>query len=627
MARNVNVPPLDEAPQTVVGSTPQSEFAFNFPFWDAADIKPVIDGVELDDDAFTVEGYFVQNGDPVEGGYGSGKVILNTPVSNCTVVIDRFVQAVRESQFARSAPLGMPALNADLNRQVARLQDIVRRAVLTAPGSNGPSPQDVIDAAAAIAGRMTTTGDNASSMVGLDFDAPFELRVVGPTDEAPPDGVYLGSGGNNLSFQTLISSPAGAADADNQRAQLLIATTTTDDGNSEEQSVCLLTTIRTGYSKTWATSTAFSVGDNITQAATNAVYRCIQAGTSAASGTGPSGQGQSITDGTCVWRWINDAAINAKLGIYNEVVVEEGAGSCWAHVNNFHMEAGFNASFACATEIDLTNNTGTDSVAGGLDKYGLWIACQGGNRSTAGLQVSSANSANNALIWGAYFAGTKLASNSVIQVDASSAIGLGFGVNAGGVVTPTFTTATIRDKSIAPIGLSLAGTYSSSAIAVTQPTPAALAISGTKSLSGVYDGSTGPSAVKADGTYSSAAFDAVGTAPAAFASAGSKTLAAFYDQSTSQAAFRSAGTYTTADFDAIGSAPAGLSITGTKTLSGIVENSTAPYAITLTGTYSASPMLFETLPPNYADDAAAAAGGLVVGALYRTGSTLKVRVA
>jgi hypothetical protein len=36
---------------------------------------------------------------------------------------------------------------------------------------------------------------------------------------------------------------------------------------------------------------------------------------------------------------------------------------------------------------------------------------------------------------------------------------------------------------------------------------------------------------------------------------------------------------------------------------------------------------FRSLPADFADDAAAAAGGVSVGDVYRTGSVLKVRVA
>lgn len=44
------------------------------------------------------------------------------------------------------------------------------------------------------------------------------------------------------------------------------------------------------------------------------------------------------------------------------------------------------------------------------------------------------------------------------------------------------------------------------------------------------------------------------------------------------------------------------------------------------GLYVAKAILLGTVPPEYADDAAAASGGLAVGGIYRTGSALKVRV-
>jgi hypothetical protein len=49
-------------------------------------------------------------------------------------------------------------------------------------------------------------------------------------------------------------------------------------------------------------------------------------------------------------------------------------------------------------------------------------------------------------------------------------------------------------------------------------------------------------------------------------------------------------------------------------------------SLTIT-TSAAAKIIFGSLPPAYADDAAAATGGLPVGAIYRTASTLKVRVA
>lgn len=183
MAQNVKVPPLDEAPVTVVGSTPQSVFPFDFPFWEADDLIVSIDGLELASSAFTVQGYYVQNGDAVEGGYGSGAVTLNSAVSNCSVTIDRLVVASRESQFSRAAPLGMPSLNSDLNKLTARQQDLARilsRALLAPVGENVPSAQDVIDAATAISNRMLTSGANVSNADTFKSNAQIVPFKPGP---------------------------------------------------------------------------------------------------------------------------------------------------------------------------------------------------------------------------------------------------------------------------------------------------------------------------------------------------------------------------------------------------------------------------------------------------------------
>lgn len=503
-------------------------FPFDFAIFEKADLQVAVDDVILPGSAYTLAGALLDG-----GGYQGGTVTLTTAVENCTVVVSRNIKPQRASGFGAVASVPVGSIDQALNRTMAIAQDLRRRQDAVELGAIDPI---------ALAGKADTAGDTFTGPTAIQGE--FQLRALDDGTEPPPVGVYFGTGGNSLSFQTLVSSPDGAADSDNQRAQFLIVNETMDDGNSEEQALCILQTIRTGYSKEWANSTAFSVGDNVSfPAPRNTVYRCIQAGTSAASGTGPTGQGQSIADGTVVWRWINDAAINAKLAFYNEVVVEPGAGSSWAHVNNFDIKPGVLTKFACNTELDLTNNSGIDSTtANGFNRLGLWIAAQGASRSTAGLQVSSANTANDALLWGAYFAGARLATNAVIGIDASAQYGIGIGDGAGGVLTPTFGVAVMKDVSIAPNGIELAGSYAGQA------------------------------------------FLSSGVTPASFVSVGAKSLAGFFDTSTS------------------------------------------PYGLRLDGTYSASPLHTSLLPP-FADDAAAAAGGLPVGAWYRTDNTPKQRIA
>lgn len=126
MAQHVQIPAFDEA-ITYTVTTAQSEFAIPFPFWAAADIIVEVDGVALATSAYTVAGVFVQDGDPVEGAYGSGTVTLDVAVEDCTVTIDRMVEAIRETDFAKTGAFSINTLNSDLDKLTARDQDITRR--------------------------------------------------------------------------------------------------------------------------------------------------------------------------------------------------------------------------------------------------------------------------------------------------------------------------------------------------------------------------------------------------------------------------------------------------------------------------------------------------------------------
>lgn len=310
----------------------------------------------------------------------------------------------------------------------------------------------------------------------MSYTGPFALKSLG--DGYLSNGVWTGIGGNSLSFRTLISTPSGGADIDNQRATMIVASETSDGGNSEEQTLYIQTKIKTGFAATWATSTAYSVGTEVRNYTTNGVYRCTQAGTSASSGVGPNGKGAAIADGTVVWRWINDSAINSKASIYNEVQVVPGAGDSWAQANNIEVEPGVTARSVFNTELDLTNKCGVDSVPGGLDKYCLGMYLAGPNSSTAAIQVSGVQSDTFSALWGIKLDGQKLASRSVIGIDASGQNGIGFGLAAGGVFTPTFTDSVIKDGSNAVKGVTLEGNYDSAGLEINGTSPAAISLPG-----------------------------------------------------------------------------------------------------------------------------------------------------
>lgn len=61
----------------------------------------------------------------------------------------------------------------------------------------------------------------------------------------------------------------------------------------------------------WAVSTAYIAGDKRTAGANQ--YNCTTPGTSSASGSGPTGTGSGITDGTVVWAYISPANAQVQL--------------------------------------------------------------------------------------------------------------------------------------------------------------------------------------------------------------------------------------------------------------------------------------------------------------------------
>lgn len=56
----------------------------------------------------------------------------------------------------------------------------------------------------------------------------------------------------------------------------------------------------------WAQSTVYSIGQRIISGSGN-VYNCVTGGTSLGTGTGPTGTGTNISDGTAAWDYVESA--------------------------------------------------------------------------------------------------------------------------------------------------------------------------------------------------------------------------------------------------------------------------------------------------------------------------------
>lgn len=105
---------------TVTTST--ASFPFDFAIFAKADLTVLVDGVAVDQSAFTLSATLLDG-----GGYQGGTVVLTTAVDDVTVRIERNIAPERTSNFApaRSTPVG--SVDQSLNRAVAGLQDLKRR--------------------------------------------------------------------------------------------------------------------------------------------------------------------------------------------------------------------------------------------------------------------------------------------------------------------------------------------------------------------------------------------------------------------------------------------------------------------------------------------------------------------
>lgn len=170
--------------ETVVGSTPQDEFPFTYPYFSDDDIKVYIDGVV--ETGFTVTG----TGSAVDGGYSSGKVTLNTPVSDVTVVTEREIALSREEDFPYpSSTLNIKALNTALDRFIAIFQQFRRKLTRTLrqPVGDVDELEDLPPAASRAGQVFVWDEDGQPSVGGSAFPGTITVDYI-PVGNAAGDG-------------------------------------------------------------------------------------------------------------------------------------------------------------------------------------------------------------------------------------------------------------------------------------------------------------------------------------------------------------------------------------------------------------------------------------------------------
>jgi len=124
-------------PVSYTVTTPTTEFDFSGPFWAAEDIRVYKDGALLDGGLYAVTGLYEQDGLTISGAYGGGTVIFTSPVDDCEITIDRLVTQTRNTDFSSSSPIPTQTLNSDLDKAVARDQDLQAQIDTLAAGGGG----------------------------------------------------------------------------------------------------------------------------------------------------------------------------------------------------------------------------------------------------------------------------------------------------------------------------------------------------------------------------------------------------------------------------------------------------------------------------------------------------------
>ncbi|MCA8018066.1 hypothetical protein [Burkholderia metallica] len=152
---------------------------------------------------------------------------------------------------------------------------------------------------------------------------------------------------------------------DHQRAQLYQNFTPTQSATISETGILINATMNSGLALSWTPSTYYALGSYLD--ADGNVYLNTQAGTSASSGSGPSGTGNAITDGTAIWSFQCADQCNSKLPLFISATAGPQAGHVWASSVDLVLNPGWVGGFGTTFESDITNNSG--SFCGGCQNF------------------------------------------------------------------------------------------------------------------------------------------------------------------------------------------------------------------------------------------------------------------
>lgn len=218
------------------------------------------------------------------------------------------------------------------------------------------------------------------------LNGPGNLSVL---SNVPLDGVYSTGGGALVSMCPGYNFGCNTA-INAIMAQSAEVTTSAGDAAVQESSHYAYMVNGTGQALPWATSTSYSAGQvSVAASGANLYKETVGSCTSASSGSGPTGTGIGISDGTCSWTFEGSAGLRGKFAFAATTLVNPGGTQAWAGVFDTFIEPGWLDGFATGAEVDVTNNSGRDATGSGLSIYDLYLGGSVGTEPiTAYLNIS-----------------------------------------------------------------------------------------------------------------------------------------------------------------------------------------------------------------------------------------------
>lgn len=372
---HVTIPDEDPKVQYTVGGSPDDSFAINFAFFDEGDIK-VYDGEDLIDSAdYTVTGDL-----GTDGGYEGGMVTLDTPVSNTVITILRDVPIERTTDFPLSGPFNITALNTQLDKNVAVLQQQERQIddAIRIPDTDDSGIETMLPLAADRAGKVVAFDDDGNVTVsnqtleaiegGADTAEEWATKTDGAVDGSEYSAKAYAVGGTGITdtagkgaAKEWATKTGGTVDGTEYSAKKYAedSATSASDAASSASSASSSASTATTQASNAATSATAAAGSatSASSSATTATTQASNASTSAsnaassasAASTSASSASTSATNAASSATTASTQASNASTSASNAASSASSASTSASTATTQASNASSSATSAAAS--------------------------------------------------------------------------------------------------------------------------------------------------------------------------------------------------------------------------------------------------------------------------------------